>query len=92
MVLLVMESWTRVCEQGYIDSISRDGVDAQYVQLSKNPKTDGHKAPIVYRGPKKNHRLNKLDSSMLKSKNQVSLFVNYGYNTFYDLQFFQKYI
>ena len=32
------------------------------------------------RGPKE-----KLDSSMLKSKNQVTLYVNYSYNSFYDL-------
>ena len=34
--------------------------------------------------PTKNPRTNKLDSSMLKSKNQVTLFVNYSYNNFYD--------
>ena len=32
-------------------------------------------------------RQNKLDSSMLKSKNQVTLFVNYSYNSFYDFRF-----
>ena len=30
--------------------------------------------------PRKNQRSNKLDSSMLKSKNQVNLPVNYSYN------------
>ena len=34
--------------------------------------------------PTKNPRMNKLDSSMLKSKNEVTLFVNYSYNSFYD--------
>ena len=37
---------------------------------------------IVYnRGPEGNQNFN---SSMLKSKNQVTLFVNYSYNSFYD--------
>ena len=36
--------------------------------------------------PTKNPRTNKLDSSMLKSKNQVTLFVNYSYNSFYDFR------
>ena len=36
--------------------------------------------------PTKNLRTNKLDSSMLKSKNQVTLFVNYSYNNFYDFR------
>ena len=30
--------------------------------------------------------LNELDSSMLKSKNQVTLFVHYSYSSFYDLR------
>ena len=30
--------------------------------------------------------MDKLDSSVLKSKNQVTLFVNYSYNTFYDFR------
>jgi len=29
----------------------------------------------------------KLDLSMLKFKNQVTLFVNYSYNSFYDFRF-----
>ena len=37
--------------------------------------------------PKENQRWNKLDSSMLKSKNQVTLFVNYSYISFYDFHF-----
>ena len=37
--------------------------------------------------PRENQRWNKLDSSMLKSKNQVTLFVNYSYNSFYDFRF-----
>ena len=37
--------------------------------------------------PKENQTWNKLDSSMLKSKNQVTLFVNYSYNSFYDFRF-----
>ena len=36
---------------------------------------------------RENQRWNKLDSSMLKSKNQVTLFVNYSYNSFYDFRF-----
>ena len=36
--------------------------------------------------PRKNPRTNKLDSSMLKSKNQATLFVNYSYNSFYDFR------
>ena len=36
--------------------------------------------------PTKNPRTNKLDSSMLKSKDQVTLFVNYSYNNFYDFR------
>ena len=35
--------------------------------------------------PTKNPRTNKLDSSMLKSKNQVTLFVNYSYNRPYAI-------
>ena len=34
----------------------------------------------------KNPTTNKLDSSMLKSKNQVTLFVNYSCNSFYDFR------
>ena len=34
--------------------------------------------------PTKNLRTNNLDSTMLKSKNQVTLFVNYSCNSFYD--------
>ena len=34
-------------------------------------------------GPRENQRWNKLDSSMVKSKNQVTLFVNYSYKVFY---------
>ena len=29
---------------------------------------------------------------MLKSKNQVTLFVNYSYNCFYDFRFSEKYV
>ena len=36
--------------------------------------------------PTKNPRTDELDSSMLKSKNQVTLFVNYSYNSFYDFR------
>ena len=36
--------------------------------------------------PTKNPRTNELDSSMLKSKNQVTLFVSYSYNSFYDFR------
>ena len=37
------------------------------------------------RGPNKKSK-NELDSSMLKSKNQVTLFVNYSYNSFHDFR------
>ena len=36
--------------------------------------------------PVKNPITNNLDPSMLKSKNQVTLFVNYSYNSFYDFR------
>ena len=37
--------------------------------------------------PRKNQRWNKLDSSIVESKDQVTLFVNYSYNIFYDFHF-----
>ena len=36
----------------------------------------------TYRGPEENQRWNKLDSSIVESKDQVTLFVNYSYNSF----------
>ena len=36
--------------------------------------------------PTKNSRMNKQDSSVLQSKNQVTLFVNYSYIGFYDFR------
>ena len=41
---------------------------------------------------KKNHKSNKLEASMLKSKNGVTLFVNYSYNSLYDIRSSQKYM
>ena len=46
---------------------------------------NGQQPSIGVRGV--NQRWNKLDSSMLKSKNQVTLFINYSYNSFYDFRF-----
>ena len=41
----------------------------------------------IDRGPRKNQGRHKLDSSILKFKNQVTLFVNYSCNSFYDFHF-----
>ena len=41
----------------------------------------------MFTNRRENQGWNKLDSSMLKSKNQVTLFVNYSYNSFYEFHF-----
>ena len=44
----------------------------------------------MFTNRRENQGWNKLDSSMLKSKNQVTLFVNYSYNSFYEFHFSVK--
>ena len=56
------------------------------VSLLQSPYYIIHKRIYYIRGPKeKSKRLNKLESNILKPKNQVTLFVNYSYNSFHDL-------
>ena len=53
------------------------------VSLLQSPYYIIHKRIYYIRGPEeKSKRLNKLESNILKPKNQVTLFVNYSYNSF----------
>ena len=57
-----------------------------YLTERKDTHTTVTKAASLLGVPTKNPRTNELDSSMLKSKNQVTLFGNYSYNSFNDFR------